>query len=284
MALQLDFLLPPPPKDWDSNHDVKVHKRISPVKSGSVEPVGAEFLAVLRRNRYNRSLTQDWELEAALQGANDGGDDDDLEDEPETKELLASNQEKWKVKIVPGRDCHRVSLRRTGWVFIRITTPFFVLLSSAGALPMTKSSAPRFSYTSPHSTATVSDRNALRTAAAEAAQKKEAAEVKEKPSDRSKVNSDLAVPAPSSVKSTKAAPAGGVTAGGFVLPENDTWSAAQQTQLEEGLKKFPTSQLSASPAKRWETIANEVEGRSVKEVKQRMKYLQDAVSKKPAKK
>ncbi|KAI8613974.1 hypothetical protein BC830DRAFT_1169812 [Chytriomyces sp. MP71] len=657
MALQLDFLLPPPPKDWDSNHDVKVHKRISPVKSGSVEPVGAEFLAVLRRNRYNRSLTQDWELEAALQGANDGGDDDDLEDEPETKELLASNPDKWKdqdhyailgisklrwratddqikrayrkkvlkhhpdkkaaasgrtnddayfkclqkaweimtdpklrrqwdscdpqfdetlpITLKKGQDFYKVfgeaftkearfgndtriltaqfgddnstreevenfydlwlsfdswrtfermdeeeeglddsreakrwldkknraartklkkednqrvakfieaamkldpriqrikaaereareakknaganakkaaeeeakrlaeeariedearlaeekiareaekkereahkkiarkarkaikdlfaehgSFLKTGAKITELEdqqTKFDALLeglelwqleefkerldanvakgvdalnmcfqeevtllktrqaseaatsaaksaaNAAASASVKKTKAPwsnkevttliKAVKTFPGGTisrwekiaeyinlhgvedpsqsnertadecikkskemqdATVADRNALQAAAAEAAQKKKAAEIKERPSDRSEVNSDLAVPTPSSAKSVKAAtPAAsvtGVTAGGFVLPENDTWSAAQQTQLEDGLKKFPASQFSASPAKRWEAVANEVEGRSVKEVKQRMKDLQDAVSKKSTKK
>jgi hypothetical protein len=94
--ISLSFLLPPPPPSWDSDRDFKIHKRIAPPKSGSIEPVGSEFLSVVRRKRFNRTLSQDWELEAALRGAE--GDDNDLEeDEPETEELLRSDPNKWKV-------------------------------------------------------------------------------------------------------------------------------------------------------------------------------------------
>ncbi|ORY38610.1 hypothetical protein BCR33DRAFT_741472 [Rhizoclosmatium globosum] len=48
------------------------------------------------QNRYNRTLTQDWELEAALRGSDDA-DADDWVDEPETKEFLKSiNPDNWK--------------------------------------------------------------------------------------------------------------------------------------------------------------------------------------------
>ncbi|KAI9359274.1 hypothetical protein DFJ73DRAFT_817630 [Zopfochytrium polystomum] len=94
-TLTLDFLLPPPPAGWDRDKTSKIHKRIHPLKKGTVEPIGSEFLTVLRRHRYNRTLSQDWELEAALRDAKDG-DDDAFEDEPETEDLLASNPDNWK--------------------------------------------------------------------------------------------------------------------------------------------------------------------------------------------
>ncbi|KAJ3061856.1 hypothetical protein HDU98_002256, partial [Podochytrium sp. JEL0797] len=98
MSIDLsDFLLPPPPASWTSEQSARIHKRISPVKSGRVEPHGAEFLAVLRRVANKRSLTQDWELEAALRGADDG-DNDEWIDEEETKELLAVNPDNWKTQ------------------------------------------------------------------------------------------------------------------------------------------------------------------------------------------
>ncbi|KAJ3124931.1 DnaJ (Hsp40), sub C, member 2 [Physocladia obscura] len=130
--------------------------------------------------------------------------------------------------------------------------------------------------------ASVAERTALQSAATEASKKKDTM-LNEKPSDRTEVNSDLATPA-GSAKAAKPAVASSTTAGGFVLPENDMWSAAQQAALEEGLKKYPAIQFNSAPAKRWEEIAKEVDGKNVKEVKQRMKDLADALakSKKPA--
>ncbi|KAJ3417044.1 hypothetical protein HDV05_007526 [Chytridiales sp. JEL 0842] len=95
VGITLPFLLPPPPANWDKEKDFKLHKRLAPPKKGQIEPVGREFLGVLRRKRYNRTLSQDWELEAALKSAEDG-DLNMEEDEPETKKLLASDPNKWK--------------------------------------------------------------------------------------------------------------------------------------------------------------------------------------------
>ncbi|KAJ3340392.1 hypothetical protein HDU83_007105 [Entophlyctis luteolus] len=137
--------------------------------------------------------------------------------------------------------------------------------------------------------ATVAERTALQAAASEAAQKKKAV-ITEKPSDRTEVNTDVKVPTSGAAKSAKgtasaqATVAAGTTAGGFVLPDNDTWSSVQQSQLEDALKKFPASQFAAAPAKRWEEIAKEIDGKNLKEVKQRMKDLADALKKKGGKK
>ncbi|KAI9328822.1 hypothetical protein BDR26DRAFT_873405 [Obelidium mucronatum] len=135
--------------------------------------------------------------------------------------------------------------------------------------------------------ASVAERNALQSAAADTAAKKKAVDIKEKATDRKEVNTDLAVPAVGSAKAAAkpAAPAAaaGTTAGGFILPDNDKWTAAQQAALEDGLKKYPASQFSAAPAKRWEQIASDI-GMSTKDVKQRMKDLQDAIKKKSGKK
>ncbi|KAJ3131117.1 hypothetical protein HK100_006776 [Physocladia obscura] len=132
--------------------------------------------------------------------------------------------------------------------------------------------------------ASVAECTALQSAATEAAKKKETI-LNEKPSNRVEVNSNLAAPAGGNTKAVNpTAVPGSITAGGFVLPENDTWSAAQQVALEDGLKKYPATQFTAAPAKRWEEIAKEIDGKNVKEVKQRMKDLADALakSKKPA--
>jgi hypothetical protein len=97
-GITLSFLLPPPPTNWDKEKEFKIHKRISIPKKGHIEPVGKEFLGVLRRKRYNRTLSQDWELECALKSAEDGDLNMD-EDEPETKKLLASDPNNWKVSF-----------------------------------------------------------------------------------------------------------------------------------------------------------------------------------------
>ncbi|KAJ3001406.1 UNVERIFIED_CONTAM: hypothetical protein HDU68_006914, partial [Siphonaria sp. JEL0065] len=138
--------------------------------------------------------------------------------------------------------------------------------------------------------ASVAERNALQSAAADSAAKKKAVEIKEKATDRKEVNTDLAVPAVAGGAAKVAAKpvvapaaATGTTAGGFILPDNDKWTSAEQAALEEGLKKYPAAQFSAAPAKRWDQIAADI-GKSAKEVKQRMKDLQDAIKKKSGKK
>ncbi|KAJ3166155.1 hypothetical protein HK101_012006 [Irineochytrium annulatum] len=92
----MSLLLPPPPSDWDKDKDYKIHvKTLARLDTMPIEPVGAEFLNVVRRIRLNRSLEEDLELEAALHAAED--EDVNLEeDEPETKKLLASDPQNWK--------------------------------------------------------------------------------------------------------------------------------------------------------------------------------------------
>jgi DnaJ family protein C protein 2 len=51
------------------------------------------------------------------------------------------------------------------------------------------------------------------------------------------------------------------------------WSLAQQAALEAAMKKYTASMFTGNPGKRWERVAGEVEGKSVKEVRNRIKEL-----------
>ncbi|KAI8822020.1 uncharacterized protein EV422DRAFT_525342 [Fimicolochytrium jonesii] len=87
--------LPSPPKSWDSNKEAVVHTAFSPFYEQAIEPVGRQFLAVARRHRHKRTLSEDENIEQALEDANDG-DVSMEEDEPETPRLLKSDPLKWK--------------------------------------------------------------------------------------------------------------------------------------------------------------------------------------------
>ncbi|KAI8590326.1 hypothetical protein BDZ88DRAFT_414935 [Geranomyces variabilis] len=87
--------LPSPPKAWDSNKEHVVHTNIAPFYQQAIEPVGREFMAVARRHRHKRSLSEDARLEQALEDA-DSGDISLEEDEPESARLLKSDPLKWK--------------------------------------------------------------------------------------------------------------------------------------------------------------------------------------------
>ncbi|KAJ3111606.1 hypothetical protein HDU96_005538 [Phlyctochytrium bullatum] len=140
--------------------------------------------------------------------------------------------------------------------------------------------------------------------------KKKEVEVKDAPTNREVVNSDLNLPkagangavangpaaarppTPSGKKAARSGtatpppgrsetpPPANVTANGFVVPENDSWTAAQQAQLEAALRKYPAAQFASAPSERWEKIAGEVDGKNKKEVKARVKELHEAVKKK----
>ncbi|KAJ1559768.1 hypothetical protein HK405_009418, partial [Cladochytrium tenue] len=96
IAPTLLLALPPSPADWDRERGpTRAHHHIHPTRRGRIEPVGEEFLSVVRRHRFGRSLAQDWELEAALRDAQ-AADVDLDDDEEETPQLLASNPDDWK--------------------------------------------------------------------------------------------------------------------------------------------------------------------------------------------
>ncbi|KAI8912077.1 hypothetical protein DFJ77DRAFT_87983 [Powellomyces hirtus] len=87
--------LPSPPKAWDSNKEHAVHCGIAAFYEHPIEPVGREFIAVTRRHRHKRTLSEDLNLEQALEDA-DSGDVSLEEDEPESARLLKSDPLKWK--------------------------------------------------------------------------------------------------------------------------------------------------------------------------------------------
>ncbi|KAJ3275001.1 hypothetical protein HDV01_001507 [Terramyces sp. JEL0728] len=93
--MDFDFLLPPPPASWDSSKDVKLHKRLAKVLLKPIEPAGHAFMGRVRRHKANRTLAEDYELNQALLEAQ-GDNEDEEEDEPESKKLLASDPSKWR--------------------------------------------------------------------------------------------------------------------------------------------------------------------------------------------
>ncbi|KAJ1563438.1 hypothetical protein HK405_002030 [Cladochytrium tenue] len=127
--------------------------------------------------------------------------------------------------------------------------------------------------------ASVTERNAMQAAAAAAAKKKDV-EIKEVPSSRA--DTDGRTPGTSTASNPSSTAqrdaASPEPPGSFVVPSGDlSWSPAQQAALEAGLRKYPASQFAANPATRWDKIAAEIEGKSKKEVKQRVKELAEAV-------
>ncbi|RKO89128.1 hypothetical protein BDK51DRAFT_14471, partial [Blyttiomyces helicus] len=91
----LEFLLPPPPSSWDKNKESKVLRSISECTVAPIEPVGSEFLAIARRRRHKRTLSEDARIEEALREANED-DNEEYEEEHESKKLLRSDPLKWK--------------------------------------------------------------------------------------------------------------------------------------------------------------------------------------------
>jgi DnaJ family protein C protein 2 len=59
----------------------------------------------------------------------------------------------------------------------------------------------------------------------------------------------------------------------LMAPLNASWNADQQLALENGLRTFPAAAFRASPNDRWAKIAETIPGKSVKEVKARVKEL-----------
>ncbi len=93
-----DLFCPPPPASWDPSQDYKLYKKVSAFVEHSIEPVGKEFMARIRRHQHQRTLADDLEMEQALMEANQETDAWE-EDEPETPQLLKSDPSKWKVCI-----------------------------------------------------------------------------------------------------------------------------------------------------------------------------------------
>ncbi|KAI9231117.1 MAG: hypothetical protein BYD32DRAFT_467463 [Podila humilis] len=81
---------------------------------------------------------------------------------------------------------------------------------------------------------------------------------------------------PASTSATPKTPALAAVTGGSVPPAPASlWTAAEQKMLETGLKAYPPSWQGEGD--RWDKIAETVPGRTKKECKLRVKYLQDQV-------
>lgn len=74
-----------------------------------------------------------------------------------------------------------------------------------------------------------------------------------------------------------------IAAGDDSKPKNSgnttRWTAEQQTALEKALVAFPASLFKQNPASRWDKVAEVVPGKTVTEVKVRVKELAELVSK-----
>lgn len=57
------------------------------------------------------------------------------------------------------------------------------------------------------------------------------------------------------------------------LGAKKSWTSAQQSQLEAALRKYPASNFKSKPQARWDKIAASVDGKSVMDVKHRVKEL-----------
>jgi DnaJ family protein C protein 2 len=57
------------------------------------------------------------------------------------------------------------------------------------------------------------------------------------------------------------------------------WTSDQQAALEKALITFPASLFKQNPSSRWEKVAEAVPGKTLSEVKARMKELAELVSK-----
>jgi DnaJ family protein C protein 2 len=93
--MELKLELPSVPKDWDQSKDFLFHKRLAKPVKKAIEPAGHAFMSRVRRFKTKRTLEEDYNLTQALLEAA-GANDDDEEDEPESKRLLASDPAKWK--------------------------------------------------------------------------------------------------------------------------------------------------------------------------------------------
>ncbi|KAI9098043.1 hypothetical protein DFS34DRAFT_714420 [Phlyctochytrium arcticum] len=87
--------LPSPPKSWDKNKDSVVHSGFAPLYKAPIEAAGKQFVSVVRRHRFKRSLEEDEKIEQALEEAQ-AEDVSMEEDEPESARLLKSDPLKWK--------------------------------------------------------------------------------------------------------------------------------------------------------------------------------------------
>ncbi|TPX37643.1 hypothetical protein SmJEL517_g00590 [Synchytrium microbalum] len=95
MAVPL-LLLPPPPSNSSlKDKDVVIHKQLTAPETYNVEAVGFEYLAIGRRRKHKRTLSEDVAIEKALEDAEtDGAETVEIDDE--TDDLLMSDPDNWK--------------------------------------------------------------------------------------------------------------------------------------------------------------------------------------------
>ncbi|TPX54628.1 hypothetical protein SeMB42_g00170 [Synchytrium endobioticum] len=97
MAISMLSLPPPPPLSASAfkDKDVLLHRSLSLPKACSIEPVGFEYLAIARRKKHKRTLSEDYLIERALEDA--ASDDAEAgEIDEETEDLLMSDPDNWK--------------------------------------------------------------------------------------------------------------------------------------------------------------------------------------------
>lgn len=92
----LTLSLPPIPSSHGDT-PFKATGKLSPATQRQIEPVGAHFLAEARRKRAKRTFSEDDRLRAQESAKQvEGGNDDDLGDEPEDPMMLARDAKDWK--------------------------------------------------------------------------------------------------------------------------------------------------------------------------------------------
>ncbi|KAF9922368.1 hypothetical protein BGZ65_009652 [Modicella reniformis] len=99
--MNLDFLLPSPPKSWSADKTSAFHGKITPPTKATIQPVGRHFLAHARRHIHSRTFSEDEkvvsEAEAAAKGPIDADQDNtDIGDEPEDPAMLRRDPKEWK--------------------------------------------------------------------------------------------------------------------------------------------------------------------------------------------
>ncbi|ORX99113.1 DnaJ-domain-containing protein [Basidiobolus meristosporus CBS 931.73] len=90
------FSLPLPPTSWNKENTAVIHRGISELAPGHIEPVGRFYLAYARRQVHCRTFSEDERIQAAKIQAVTSEDDLTLEEDQETEELLQLDPKHWK--------------------------------------------------------------------------------------------------------------------------------------------------------------------------------------------
>ncbi|KAF3385985.1 Zuotin [Talaromyces pinophilus] len=88
--------LPALPAGWSAEKDFKVLSSLSSAVQRNIEPVGPHFLAHARRQRHNRTFSEDERIQAQKNVKKVDEDEDDEISEPEDPMMLQRDAKDWK--------------------------------------------------------------------------------------------------------------------------------------------------------------------------------------------